>query len=651
MGFFSPLWLLLGLAVSVPVLLHLLHRVQGRRVVFPAMRYLRRAEKENARRIRLRQWLLLALRAALILLLAVAAARPLARRGGSAHPPTDIVIVLDNSMSSGRVVADRTVLDGLKARALDALARAGAEDRFWLIRAGSPWDAAVPGDAASTAARVRATSVSATAADLAAALARADALLAAQPAARPREIHVLSDLQRSSVTAVSTRADDAAQVVVLGAAEDVWRGAAITDLQLNGGVAPRARARFDIAVATAAYEDAPERMPVRIVIDGRVSALGSTAPGSAVLLQLPPRPPGFLSGWAETEPDALRADDRRYFAVSVRPAPLVSLGAPADFVDDALATLAAAGRITPATGGAAEVVIAPDGAGADALLGGASAIVLPPDDAVRLPALNRRLAAAGIPWRYEPVAAAGRMTVAAARDDDELARALRDARVVKQYRLTRAGTGADSILLRTSDGAAWAIAGSAANGGRYVLFASSFSESAGSLATSAALVPLIDRAIGGWASEGQSRASAEPGQLLTLPAGARIVRPDSVRDTPSGTVYRVPPIAGIYSVFQDDALDMVFAVNPPAAESDSHTLESRAVRERIGGTIAFADDAASWRREIYRQRAGHEVWRIFVFAALLALIAEGWLAASGRSRISTTETAAAGHHPAAANNR
>ena len=76
MGFLSPLWLLLAAAIAIPLVLHLLQRHQGPRVVFPAMRYLLRAEREHARQIRLRQLLLLLLRLAIILFIAFTAARP-----------------------------------------------------------------------------------------------------------------------------------------------------------------------------------------------------------------------------------------------------------------------------------------------------------------------------------------------------------------------------------------------------------------------------------------------------------------------------------------------------------------------------------------------------------------------------------------------
>lgn len=79
MSFLAPLWLALSAAVAVPLILHLMRRRVETRRDFPAARYLLRAEKENIRTLRLRNLLLMVLRALAILFLALAAARPSAR--------------------------------------------------------------------------------------------------------------------------------------------------------------------------------------------------------------------------------------------------------------------------------------------------------------------------------------------------------------------------------------------------------------------------------------------------------------------------------------------------------------------------------------------------------------------------------------------
>ena len=69
--------LLLGLILAgIPLILHLVMRAKPKRIEFPALRLLKARQPSNARRMRLRQFLLLALRILLICALVLAIARP-----------------------------------------------------------------------------------------------------------------------------------------------------------------------------------------------------------------------------------------------------------------------------------------------------------------------------------------------------------------------------------------------------------------------------------------------------------------------------------------------------------------------------------------------------------------------------------------------
>ncbi len=76
MTFLHAAFLAGGLAVAVPIIMHLMMRRQPVRLEFPALRFIKQRESANRRQLRLRHWLLLALRCAIILLLALALARP-----------------------------------------------------------------------------------------------------------------------------------------------------------------------------------------------------------------------------------------------------------------------------------------------------------------------------------------------------------------------------------------------------------------------------------------------------------------------------------------------------------------------------------------------------------------------------------------------
>lgn len=639
MGLLNPLLLLLAAAAAVPLLLHLFQRHQGPRVVFPALRYLRRAEKESARRIRLRQILLMLLRVAAVLLLALAAARPFVRMGGAGHAPTAVVIILDNSMSTAAVSGETRVLDELKLRALDVLGEAGPDDRFWLLRAGSPGEPALTGEAELTALRIRETEPTAAAADLTAALDHARALLAAGAEGRAAEIHLLTDLQATSF-ATPLPADGSAPPVVIwhpGGAPPENR--AVAGIEVGGGVAPIANQRTTVTAAIAG--DGQEPVNVRLLLDDRLVAAASAPPGTSALLALPARGPGVVAGRVEIDADALHADDIRHFSTVVRPPPAVASGPGFEFVESALEVLEDAGRVRRAGAGTADVAILPGGLGLEAAGAATAVIVVPPATPVELPALNRRLAAAGIAWRYAPpLAGEARFETG---EDDPLDRALAPARlhIVHPLSAEEAAAG-DSVLLRLADGSPWAVRGRRRVGGTYVLLGSPLTLEASTLPASAAMVPLLERAISAWAPDLPPRTEAGPGEEVALPEAATAVeRPDGARDDiVGGAAYRLGLEPGVYRVLSGDSTILAWAVNPPAAESDLTRLDRRAVEARLPGwTLHSTTDAGAFRRAAFRERLGREIWRPLLFAALLVLLVETIVAAAGRARRGATVAA------------
>jgi hypothetical protein len=76
MEFVNASLILGGAFVAVPIVLHLVMRQQPKQLEFPALRFLRQRREANRRRLRLKQWLLLILRCAVLVALAAALARP-----------------------------------------------------------------------------------------------------------------------------------------------------------------------------------------------------------------------------------------------------------------------------------------------------------------------------------------------------------------------------------------------------------------------------------------------------------------------------------------------------------------------------------------------------------------------------------------------
>ena len=68
-------------AIAAPILIHLLARRRFKRIRWAAMEFLIHAERRNRRRIRMEEWILLALRCLAILAIALIVSRPFIRSG------------------------------------------------------------------------------------------------------------------------------------------------------------------------------------------------------------------------------------------------------------------------------------------------------------------------------------------------------------------------------------------------------------------------------------------------------------------------------------------------------------------------------------------------------------------------------------------
>lgn len=133
-------------AVSLPIIIHLLARRRFKRVRWAAMEFLLQAQRENRRKINLRELILLLLRCLAMLLLGLLLARPFLSPGqvGAAlgtQPPTTHLIMLDDSFSMGHSSGGRSTLDqatAAVAHVVDGLRRQAPRDRLVVLRSSTP---------------------------------------------------------------------------------------------------------------------------------------------------------------------------------------------------------------------------------------------------------------------------------------------------------------------------------------------------------------------------------------------------------------------------------------------------------------------------------------------------------------------------------
>ena len=555
-SFLHP-WLLAALgAAAVPILLHLVSRRDPPVVIFPAVRYLVTATREHERRFRLRHWLLLALRTLLIVALVLAASGPLLPKGGSAatgHAPTALVVIVDNSPSSGAVVGGTPVLQSLVGSARSVLSRAQADDRLWLLTAdGLPR----PGDPTALDAVLDSLRPVDRRLDLGEAVGTARDLLEA--ADRPGQIVLISDLQATAVSPAAA----AVPVLVVRPSEPAPENLGVASL--DPGPQPWTGENGQVLVGVGGTEGTAA--PVSVALSGRPPRRLLVAPGSAASVQLTSGTPGWRRLEATLPPDELRADDRRVRVIRVADPAAISCAPDQPYLTAACGALESGGRVRR---------------GSDVTLGnlgpGAS-VVEPPADPALLGALNRALDRRGVGWRFgAPVAVAG--------VTDSGAWVGRVA-VLRRYRLESSGSGRTGVLA-TVGGEPWVV-----RGGGVVLVGSRFDPSWTPLPLEAGFVPLVDALANRLARAPLWLLEASPGDAVLLPdATTRVLTEARHWEVEGGAAFH-PPAEGIYFLVSAGDTVGALSVNLDSRESLLARASDEAIRAAWPGA-RIADPAGA----------------------------------------------------------
>ncbi|MFP5354638.1 MAG: vWA domain-containing protein [Gemmatimonadota bacterium] len=588
MSFLAPLYLMLAGAVAIPLFLHLRRRRIENRVDFPAVRYLERAEKDNVRQLKIRNLLLMFLRIAAVLAIALAAARPIGAFFGAGHVPTALAIVLDNSLSTSAIVDGQPLLTSLRANALDAADAASGSDRVWFVTV----DGRVTGgslDAVRQA--ISRTDVHPGRGDLATAITRATGLVIGS-GLQARQVVVVTDGQATGWTAPVATGD--VRLSVLAPAGSPPRNRAVV-------LADARPARWTPRGAVVARAQLPDSATYRIALGDQTLARGTARDGEDLTVRAAPGDRGWRAGVVELEPDELRADDTRWFAVWIGAAPRVRPDpAAGPFLRTAVDALLQDGRVA---------------AGDDVTLGGADdaprlpALLLAPSEPSRLGAANRALERLGLPWRF-----------AAPRRDETAARGDRfdGVKVALRYPL-EAQSGASGDTLATAGGAPWIVAGDG-----YVIIASPLDPSATDLPLSANFVPWLGDVIAQrLAGSATAILHAGPGGAVRYPVGVEGIEDSDGQVTPIAADGAAPARPGVYFLRRGPDRMGALVVNPEPEESDLARLPIAALRDRIRMRDAVVTaDVAAWKRSLFDVGSRRPLQLPLILLALALLVAE-----------------------------
>jgi hypothetical protein len=357
-------------AVSIPIIIHLLNRKRFRVVTWAAMRFLLAAQRKNARKLRIEQLLLLAVRVMVValLLLAMASVMPwvdlwvwprlfpngaaFAQTTGQAR--THKIIVVDGSFSMGVKVAEGTCFDRARAVAEQIVQESPRGDSFSVLLMAAPPRRIVSEpseDPRKVVAEIKNLRLPHGNADVLATLNAVENLLRQSPGKFvEREVYFVTDLQQSTwitgaggnlkegqsastFAAVVQKIQSRARTVFVDVGQDTPYNLAVTNLAL--GSSPATPATDTAIIASVQNYGSEARNQVRAeLLVGRARAVPGDPPFELRVVQQKVEQvargqntvsfaykfpaPGDYVVQVRLENDALDLDDVRSAVVTVR---------------------------------------------------------------------------------------------------------------------------------------------------------------------------------------------------------------------------------------------------------------------------------------------------------------------------------------------
>ena len=323
--FLFPMILAAAGAAAAPVIIHLILRTKPRRILFPAMRFVRRSHQASLSKLRLKHLILLAMRILAIVLLALLIARPQWPQWeavAETDVPTAAVVVVDNSGSMGYVHRGQTVLARGKERARQVIDSLPAGSRVAILPTHlASTKAALLSDRKLLAEQLAAVEATHGSRTLGSTIQRALTLLEETDLPR-KEVYIVSDMTERSWREVRIVGGKDVAFIVLNCAGGEDANISLGQVRLDRSSAPQG-AEVTVETLIRSTQVAGE-LDVRVTLDGRVvesrpvDLRGGAAAG--VALTFSPTRVGLAHGTVEfDQADPLAMDNVRYFTLQVGP--------------------------------------------------------------------------------------------------------------------------------------------------------------------------------------------------------------------------------------------------------------------------------------------------------------------------------------------
>ncbi|RKY99330.1 MAG: hypothetical protein DRQ13_02500 [Ignavibacteriae bacterium] len=331
MTFLNPAVLFGLLAASIPVLIHLLNLRKLKKIEFSTLRFLKELKKNKIRRIKLKQWLLLALRVMIILMLVTAFARPtlegISIGGTTSAAKTTALFILDDTFSMSVVDQDGSYFNQAKQTIKNLLTQFEEGDEAALILVSSqPDEINLSTNLSKLENELGELKISYTTNELNNALVQAAQVISASENFN-KEIYLLTDFQKGRLT-VEENLENLGEMLKENvrlysfnfSGKEVYN-IALSELKVNTSIFEKNKA-VSFSVNINNYSNQPaDNTIVSLYIGGERSAQQTVniQPETAqtINMEAPVKGTGYVDVFTEIEEDDVLQDNKRFTSVFI----------------------------------------------------------------------------------------------------------------------------------------------------------------------------------------------------------------------------------------------------------------------------------------------------------------------------------------------
>lgn len=694
MTFLNPAVLFGLLAASIPIIIHLLNLRKLKKIEFSTLQFLKELQKNKIRKIKIKQWLLLALRVLIILAIVTAFARPtlvgVSIGGTTSAAKTTAIFILDDTFSMSVVDQNGSYFNQAKEAIKNILTQFEEGDEFGLVLVShQPDEIEMTSNLKKFEQEIEATNISFASGKLNNAIIKASQLIGDAKNFN-KEIYLFTDFQKGRLAnedeIIDLKEQLGEQVRLYSfnySGKEVFNFG-IDELKINTQIFEKDKpVKFDAEVKNYS-ERAKENLVVSLFIDGERLAQQSLNlnPGESktASLEAPAKKFGYSEALVEIEEDDILQDNNRFSSFFIpEKIPVLILADNLDdtkLIDAALKSVSESGyfditiKKTEQISGLQlnnfQVIILLSDNFADAqvklnqFLSSGKGIIIFPSSATDGTGFNSSLSSIGISSVGSFVKMDNGQSIHFSETDfnhplfqnifmDEKKKQIESPEIYSYFKINSGGKGKSIIKLEDESSF---LSEYSISDGKVLLFSSSPVFSWSDFPIKGIFAPLVTKSVMYLSPYNKSEANYLAGEIVnvnvserTLPQ-IRVVRPDKSEDfinidekqTSDFISYSATSLSGSYKFYSGEKLLASANINTDPAESVTQYLSESDFDDYLekinfNGKHIRIDRNENPTQMILQARFGSELWRYFVLLAILLALVEMTIARNAKKEI------------------